>query len=120
MPRIQDDTFVTFNDGTLDLCKTRERTIIETKQKGLRFGNQTVGVTRFWNAKVAASAIDRLIAIPLISGITQKDVCIIDGKQYAIKQIQQKFDKTPACLFLSLEENPILYKDVRSGAKEEG
>lgn len=118
MPRIRDDRFSTFNDGTLDLCKVKERAITETRQKGVRFGNQTVGVSRFWSAKVAASTIDRLVAIPVIPGISVKDLCIIEGKQYTIKQIQQKFDKTPDCLFLSLEENPILYKDIRSEAKE--
>ena len=88
-----------------------------TKHKGLRFGDQTVGVTRFWSAKVASSSIDRLVAILPVPGISQKDLCIIEGQQYTIKQIQTKLDKTPACLFLSLEENKITYRDERSEAE---
>lgn len=114
MPRIQDNNFVTFNDGVLDLCKVKDRTIIETKQKGLRFGNQTVGVVRFWEAKVASSNIDRVVSILPVDEISQKDMCIIKGTQYKIKQIQIKYDKKPVCMFLSLEENSIAYKDARS------
>lgn len=114
MPRIQDNAFVTFNDGVLDLCKVKDRTIIETKQKGLRFGNQTVGVVRFWKAKVASSNIDRVVSILPVNEISQKDICIIKGIQYKIKQIQVKYDKKPVCMFLSLEENSIAYKDIRS------
>ena len=114
MPRIRDKGFVTFNDGVLDLCKVKDRTITETKQKGLRFGNQTVGVVRFWEAKVASSNIDRVVAILPVDEISQKDMCIIKGIQYKIKQIQIKYDKNPVCMFLSLEENSIAYKDTRS------
>ena len=114
MPTIQDNNFVTFNSGVLELCKVKDRTIIETRYKGLRFGDQTVGVTRFWEAKVASSNIDRLVAILPVPGISQTDMCIIEGTKYKIKQIQKKFDKTPVCLFLSLEENHIAYRDMRS------
>lgn len=114
MPKVQDSNFVTFNSGVLDLCKVKDRAIVETKQKSLRFGDQTVGVVRFWKAKVAASTITRLIAIPQIPEITQKDICIIEGQQYKIQQVQKKFDTNPPCFFLSLEENPITYKDIRS------
>ena len=113
MPRVQDDSFVTFNSGVLDLCKVKDRALVKTKHKGLRFGDQTVGVTRFWGAKVASSSIDRLVAILPVPGISQTDLCIIEGQQYTIKQIQTKFDKTPACLFLSLEENNITYRNER-------
>lgn len=113
MPRIPDKSFITFNSGTLELCKVKDRTIISTKHKGLRFGDQTVGVVRFWEAKVASSSIDRLVAILPVQGISQMDMCLIEGKQYKIKQIQQKFDTTPVCLFLSLEENNITYRDER-------
>jgi len=116
MPRIQDKEFITFNSGTLELCQVKERTIIATKKSGIRFGDQTVGVVRFWEAKVADSTINRLVAIPLVPGITQKDICIINSQQYKIKQIQQKFDKTPPHLLLSLEENSINYKDIREEA----
>lgn len=120
MPRVQDESFVTFNSGVLELCKAKDRALIETRHKGLRFGDQTVGVTRFWEAKVASSSIDRLVAILPVTGISQADICIIEGQQYKIKQIQKKFDKTPMCLFLSLEENNISYRDERCEELPEG
>ena len=116
MPRVKDDSFVTFNSGVLELCAASSRALVETKHKGLRFGDQTVGVTRFWGAKVASSSIDRLVAILPIPEISQTDICIIAGKQYKIKQIQTRYDKTPVCLFLSLEENSISYRDERGEA----
>ena len=120
MPRIQDNKFVTFNSGVLDVCKVKDRTIIETKYKGLRFGNQTVGVVRFWEAKVASSNIDRVVSILPVDGISQSDICMINGRQYKIKQVQMKYDKNPTCIFLSLEENKIAYKDECSQKVTEG
>lgn len=114
MPRVQDKDFITFNSGVLEVCGVKERTIVSTKHKGLRFGDRTVGVARFWEAKVASTNIDRLVAVPQAPGITQSDMCIIDGRQYKIKQVQNKFDTSPPCLFLSLEENKLTYKDNRS------
>ena len=43
MPRVKDSEFTTFNDGILDICEVKERTIIRTKQKGVRFGKTKVG-----------------------------------------------------------------------------
>lgn len=120
MPRIKDNNFVTFNSGVLDLCKVKNRTIIETKYKGLRFGNQTVGVVRFWEAKVASSNIDRVVSVLPVEGISQSDICMINGKQYKINQAQTRYDKNPVCVFLSLEENKIAYKDERNQEEAEG
>lgn len=120
MPRVQDNGFVTFNSGKLDLCKVKDRVIVETKHRGLRYGEQTVGVTRFWSAKVASSNIDKVVAILQIDGVSQMDMCIINSVQYKIKQIQEKHDTNPPCLFLSLEKNTISYKDARSEEQPEG
>lgn len=114
MPKVQDKDFITFNSGVLDVCGVKERTIVSTKYNHLRFGDRTVGVTRFWKAKVASTNIDRLVVVPQAPGITQSDMCIIEGRQYKIKQVQSKFDTSPPCLFLSLEENNIIYKDNRT------
>lgn len=115
MPRVQDKDFVTFNDGILDICETEERKIVGTKAVGVRFGNRTVGVTRFWNAKVAASTVDALVAIPNVPyDVTTHDICLIGDRQFKILQVQNKFDQYPPHLLLSLERNPIIYKDVRT------
>lgn len=116
MPRVKNDEFITFNDGTMEICEAKNRTLVKTRQKDIRFGNQTVGVNRFWRAKVASNTVDRLVAIPPVPGISRSDICLIQGEQYKILQIQDKFDKYPPCLFLSLEREPVKYKDVREGA----
>lgn len=115
MPRIKDSEFKTFSDGRLDICEAKERKILRTKEHGIRFGRRTVGVSRFWQAKVASSTIDAVVAIPLRGGITTTDICIIGDKQFKIKQVQDKFDEYPPCTLLSLEREPITYKDERSG-----
>lgn len=114
MTRVKNE-FITFNNGVLNLCEVKNREIIKTKHKDVRFGWQTVGVNRFWQAKVASSTVDMLIAIPRVPEICRSDICLINGEQYKILQIQNKFDQYPPCLFLSLESIPIAYKDVREG-----
>lgn len=115
MPRVENKEFVTFNDGELTICEVKNRNIVATKAEGVRFGNQTVGINRFWKAKVASSTVDRLVSIPIMQGVTTQNVCIIRGEQYKILQIQEKFDQSPPCLFLTLERIQTAYKDVREG-----
>lgn len=114
MPKVKDSEFVSFNDGTLDICSVKERKITKTKKHGIRFGNRTVGINRFWKAKLASSVIDAVVAIPLIGDISTMDLCIINGQQYKISQIQDKFDECPPCHLLSLEKNLLNYKDERN------
>lgn len=113
MPRRKDKNFVTFNDGILDICKVKNREIVETKLQGIRFGNRTVGIKRFYEAKVASDKVDKMVAILLHDMITTLDVCIIRGVQYKIVQMQEKYDASPAYMLLSLERIVTLYKDVR-------
>lgn len=113
MPRVNNKDMETFNDGALDICAVSERTIMGTKYSGIRFGKKTVGISRFWNAQMLSNNIDKLVSILPLPDIDRMDICVIDGEQYSIKQIQEKFDKKPACLYLSLERIPIQYKDGR-------
>lgn len=105
--------FETFNDGILDICETKERSIVKTRLANVRFGNRTVGVTRFYQAKVADEKIDRMVVVPWIPEFSAEDMIIINGTQYVIKQIQEKFDASPPCRYLTLTESAIRYKDVR-------
>lgn len=113
MPRRKETKFVTFNDGCLEVCKVQGRKIVETKQEHVRFGYRTVGIKRFYEAKVLSSQIDEVVAILPIDNISTMDVCMIRGMQYKIVQIQNKYDQTPPCMFLSLEKITTLYEDVR-------
>ena len=113
MPRLKDKGFITFNDGTMEICRAKDRKIVETKLEEIRFGFQTVGIKRFYEAKLASKQVDEVVAIPMVEGMSTMDICIINGSQYKIGQIQKKYDTIPPCKFLSLEENKLPYEDVR-------
>lgn len=113
MPRIKNHNFVTFNDGVLQICKLEERKIVETKMDRVRYGNMTVGVRRFWDAKVVGNEIEKTIAIQTVPNISRMDLILIDQRQFKIEQIQEKFDQKPPHLLLSLSASPITYRDVR-------
>ena len=138
MPRIQSRQFESFGDGLLAVCETDERTITRTKMKHIRFGNRTVGVQRFWQAKTAGNKVDKLLAVPLsvleIGMIEINDVVILENEtdwlwdplqfddkqikdragQYQILQVQPKYDTKPPALYLSLERLVHPYKDKRT------
>ena len=115
MPRKKSRQFEVFGDGLLEICVTKDREIIAGRTEGpVRFGNRTVGVTRFYQAKVATDSISRMVAIPAGPEVRQVDLVIIGDTQYTISQIQDKFDAEPPCRYLSLKESPIRYKDVRT------
>ena len=124
MPRIRSRQFENFGDGLLTICDADERTITRTKMEHIRFGNRTVGVQRFWQAKTAGDKVDRLVSVPLSAAelrlVSTNDVVIIEtekaeksSNQYTIKQAQPKYDAEPPALYLSLEKLVHPYKDGR-------
>lgn len=125
MPQIPSRQFETFGDGLLAVCEADERTITRTKMEHVRFGNRTVGVQRFWQAKTAGNKVNKLLAVPLsvleIDLIEVNDVVILENEtemkdqagQYQILQVQPKYDARPPALYLSLEKLVHPYKDGR-------
>ena len=123
MPQIPSRQFETFGDGLLAVCEADERTITRTKMEHVRFGNRTVGVQRFWQAKTAGNKVNKLLAVPLsvleIDMIEVNDVVILENEtemkdragQYQILQVQPKYDARPPALYLSLEKLVHPYKD---------
>lgn len=125
MPQIPSRQFENFGDGLLAVCEADERTITRTKMEHIRFGNRTVGVQRFWQAKTAGNKVNKLLAVPLsvleIDTIEVNDVVILENEteikdragQYQILQVQPKYDARPPALYLSLEKLVHPYKDGR-------
>ena len=125
MPQIPSRQFETFGDGLLAVCEADERKITRTKMEHIRFGNRTVGVQRFWQAKTAGNKVNKLLAVPLsvleIDMIEVNDVVILENEaemkdragQYQILQVQPKYDARPPALYLSLEKLVHPYKDGR-------
>lgn len=139
MPRVKNSRgYETFEDGLLTICEADERTLTGTKMEHIRFGNRTVGVSRFWQAKTVGNKVDKLLSIPLEVAdailIEVNDVVILEKEtdwlwdrmdfddtemkdqagQYQILQIQPKFDAQPSALYLSLEKIIHPYKDGRN------
>ena len=121
MARISSD-YETFGDGLLSICETDERRITGTKMERIRYGNKTVGVQRFWQAKTAGNKVDKLISVPMevlqLNQILVNDIAILETEpgspgQYQILQIQPKYDSRPPALYLSLERLVHPYKDER-------
>lgn len=121
MPRVKSRKFENFGDGLLSVCDADERTITKTKIGRIRFGNRTVGVQRFWQAKTSGDKVDRLVSVPLsvarLDLVSTNDVVIIETEkcsgQYAVLQVQPKYDAEPPALYLSLEKLVHAYKDRR-------
>ncbi len=114
--RLKNRKFETFNDGILTVCEVSGRAIKRTKFENVRFGNKTVGAKRFWDAKVLDTVISRMVSVLRLPGIEREDVVIIEGCQYRIAQVQEKFDASPPCLYLSLESVQMPYRDEREGS----
>lgn len=121
MARISSD-YETFGDGLLSICETDERSITGTKMEHIRYGNKTVGVQRFWQAKTVGNKVDKLISVPLevlqLNQILVNDIAMLETEpgspgQYQILQIQPKYDSRPPALYISLERLVHPYKDER-------
>ena len=102
--------FETFSDGILEICTTDERRLIGTKVKEIRFGDRTIGVQRYWQAKTAGNKVDRLLSIPY----SETGIGLIETNDVVIIQVQPKFDSKPESIYLSLEKIIHLYKEGRT------
>ncbi len=111
--------FELFNDGLLTVCDADERILTSTKLEKIRYGNRTIGVSRYFQAKTAGNKVSKLLSIPMeaadIDLIEVEDVVILnhESAQYQIVQIQEKFDAKPPAIYLSLEKLVHPYKDKR-------
>lgn len=120
MPRKKGRQFETFGDGVLTICVVSGRKLVRNRiDNPVRFGNRTVGISRFYQAKVATDAVSRLVSIPLGPEIKETDMVVIDDVQYSISQIQNKFDAEPPCRYLALRESPIRFEDVRQNGNDD-
>lgn len=105
--------FETFNSGVAEICEVEGKNITKALMKP-RFEDKTVGMSRFYEAKVAGSKVERLISIPFNDVISKENVVVISEIQYEIDLIQTKFDTLPKTLLVTLSEMVIRKKDVRT------
>ena len=85
----------TFPDGIVDIYEEDEGRKLGSLKGSLRYERQTVGVNRFYQAKVSISSnrIDRVIKVPHNNIADRMDYVIArteDNRQYRILRIQEK------------------------------
>lgn len=110
---MRQEKYEAFDDGIAQICEVSNRKIIRTKLPSIRYGLRTVGIKRFYEAKVASDSIDLLVSIPMNKIIKRSDMILIGEEQYKIIQVQPKYDARPPCIYLALERNVMIYKDER-------
>ena len=113
----------TFNDGILNVLEAKDGVILANKFEPIRYGLSTVGVTRFYQAKVSGSEISLLINIPLNSYIKQNDLIELtdfhtgETDIFKIEQLQikdnNKVPKAHRFFTATLVRTGILYDDKR-------
>lgn len=116
MSRISNKKMETFNDGLIEVCIIKERSIIGNRLKNkIRYGNKVIGFSRFYNAKIASDSVDKVISIPFVPAVQRGDLIILGEEQYKITLIQDKYDTQPQSRYLTLERINVLYSDKREG-----
>ncbi|MCM1026521.1 MAG: hypothetical protein NC432_08780 [Roseburia sp.] len=103
--------FQTFNDGVCRICSLENAgekgrlPVMELREKAGRapFENRRVGVKRFFDAKQENVEIDKVIRIPDAYQVSTQDVCILDGIQYGVYQVQSVPGAIPGAQDLSLK-----------------
>lgn len=107
----------TFNDGLCSVYTVGNiaedgdlpRDGLTLKAGPLRYGERTVGVTRFWTAAQAQARIDVVVRVLRQDGISTQDVCVLRDGQYQVLQVQHPRDATPPVTDLSLRRLEAKY-----------
>lgn len=106
-----------FNDGVLTRLKASDGVITESLVN-FPYGEKTVGIKRFYNAKVSGSEISMMVSVPYNHFIRQKDLVELhsfhtdETKVFRIDLLQFK-DTAPKSLWLTLVKEDIEYDDRR-------
>lgn len=109
-----------FNDGVLIVLKAIDGIIYENLYENIRYGNRTFGAKRFYNAQVAGTTIDNMIAIPFCDFIKRNNLIELydfrTGKKeiFEISVDQKKYDSMPPSIYLTLKKTDIQYVDRRN------
>lgn len=85
----------TFPDGIVDVYEEAEGRRLGDLKANFRFEKQSVGVVRFYQARISVSSsqIDRVIKVPHNSIADRMDIAVVrteDNRQYRIQRIQEK------------------------------
>jgi SPP1 family predicted phage head-tail adaptor len=103
MKKIQSQAeFLTFNDGLVDFYKTERAVVKQDTLKSFRFGEETIGLNRFYSARQNDIKLSKVIHIHYAPEIVPEMVAVIADVQYKIEQVQHKRETLPRCTVVSL------------------
>lgn len=103
--------FQTFNDGICSICALEnvgdkgDLPVMKLVEKSGRvpYERRRAGVQRIHAARQEQVEIEALIRIPEAFRVSTQDVCILDGVQYGIHQVQRVPDVMPGASDLALK-----------------
>ena len=103
------NNFQIFPDGIVEIKKEaktvndgKRPTSVDVPCWTLRYQEQKVGITRYYEALRADIQITMVIRVPRLP-ITTQHIAVISGQRYKIVQVQAVTDVSRPCLDLSLE-----------------
>lgn len=100
--------FEMFNDGNVRIYETDENdNIIPETYKNFRFGEEKVGITRFYSAKQNDVEISRVIHVHKCSQLRTDMAAVINSTRYKIEQIQHDSLKNPPITIISLSQRGL-------------
>ncbi len=94
--------FEKFNDGIADVYHVNDEDRLEKIKKGLRFGNENVGITRHYAAQAADRRVGRGVRRLVGREIETIQVVVIEGRQYDIDKADHLKDTLPPITKLTL------------------
>lgn len=102
--------FETFNDGTVRLYETDDNdNIIEENKHTFRFGEEKVGIKRYFEALQNDIQIEKVIHIQKRKDFKYRTdyAAVINDTRYKIEQIQFDNNRNPAVVILSLSQRGL-------------
>ena len=100
--------FLEFNDGTVTIYDTDDNDeIIKATGSAHRFGNEKIGITRYYAARQDDIELDKVIHIHRSIGVTTESAAVIGKTRYKIEQVQQDTNSNPQSTVLSLSQRGL-------------
>ncbi len=104
--------FETFNGGLVDIYETDDDDdIIRNSIKRRAFGEETIGVKRYFSARQNDIELEKVIHIHRDLKITTENAAVINRTRYKIEQVQHKSDTNPPVTVLSLSQRGLYEGD---------
>lgn len=100
--------FLEFNDGTVRIYDTDDNdSIITATGRSHQFGNEKIGITRYYAARQDDIELDKVIHIHRSLSVTAESAAVIDNTRYKIEHVQQEPYSNPPSTILSLSQRGL-------------